>query len=247
MSLQPVSTLPARSGAALEQLNLGLEGLPLDAFLGWAVDAFGAGLAHVTSFGPTGMVILDQLLHLNPRLRVITLDTHFLFGETYELWERVERRYGLHRNCQPKLSPEAQAQQYGPHLWEVDPNLCCDLRKVRPMADALAGLAAWCTGVRRDQGPTRATTPLVAWDGRYQLFKLNPLAAWTRDDVWSYIRTHNLPYNRLHDHGYGSIGCTHCTQPSAHEGDERSGRWAGTAKTECGLHWAQPAPGAFAV
>jgi len=234
------STL-ARNGAALDELNRELESLSLDAFLKWSLDTFGVRVAHVTSFGPSGVVILDHLMRLKPAARVITIDTDFLFEETYDLWQSIRRRYGIQiAVVKSKLTPEAQAGVYGANLWETEADRCCDLRKVRPMAEALAGLDAWYTGIRRDQSGTRAVTPLVGWDARYELFKLSPLANWTRQRVWSYIRDHDVPYNRLHDQGYSSVGCTHCTRLPADAADERSGRWAGQQKTECGLHWAQP-------
>jgi phosphoadenosine phosphosulfate reductase len=104
-------------------------------------------------------------------------------------------------------------------------------------------LDGWYTGIRRDQAGQRSDTQLVAWDLRYNLFKLSPLAGWTKQQVWKYIRDNDVPYNRLHDQGYTSIGCTHCTRPPVNVDDERSGRWTGKQKTECGLHWAQPLPG----
>lgn len=240
--MNPHPPLP-KGGPDLAQLNRSLEPRDLDTFLGWSRAAFGAGAGLVTSFGPSGIVILDHLLRLDPSARVLTLDTQFLFAETYDLWEAVERRYGIRIEVvRPAVSPAEQERQYGPNLWASEPDVCCDLRKVQPMARAVAGLEAWYTGVRRDQSPGRAHTQLVAWDDRYGLFKLSPLAGWTREQVWAYIRDRDLPYNRLHDQGYPSVGCTHCTRPAAGV-DERAGRWAGQAKTECGLHWAPPARG----
>ena len=241
--METLLSLP-KNGAALDEINSELESLSLNAFLRWSLAQFGEGIAHVTSFGPSGVVILDHLLRLKPQMRVITLDTQFLFAESYDLWDIVRRRYGIRVEVvRPELSPQEQAAQYGPNLWEVEPDLCCHVRKVRPMAKALHGLSAWYTGMRRDQSATRANAPLVAWDTRYELFKLNPLANWTRQRVWTYIHDHDVPYNRLHDEGYTSIGCTHCTRPASNADDERSGRWAGIQKTECGLHWAKPALG----
>jgi phosphoadenosine phosphosulfate reductase len=235
------ATLP-RGGPELAALNAELEPLALDGFLRWSLETFGERVAAVTSFGASGMVILDHLLRLRPGVRVITLDTQLLFRESYELWEEVERRYAIRvEGVRPLLTPEEQADRYGPALWETEPNVCCDLRKVQPMQRVAATLDAWIAGIRRDQGQARAHTPLVGWDARNGLFKLAPLAGWTRAQVWEYIRAHDVPYNRLHDAGYASIGCTHCTRP-ANGGDERAGRWAGTAKTECGLHWAAPEP-----
>jgi phosphoadenosine phosphosulfate reductase len=230
-----------RAGAALDELNQELETLPLDAFLDWSLAVFGERIAHVTSFGPSGLVILDHLLHSKPALRVLSIDTDFLFTETYILWEQIEKHYGISIEAvRTPISPSEQDRQFGPALWETHPDACCNLRKVKPMAVALVGLDAWYTGIRRDQGGARASTRLVAWDTRYDLFKLSPLATWTREQVWDYIRRHDLPYNSLHDRGYTSIGCTHCTRPPVQGDGERSGRWAGQAKTECGLHWTAP-------
>ena len=223
-------------------LNRRLETRSLDAALRWCLETFGPRMAQVTSFGPAGMVILEHLMWLREAtgqtVQVITIDTGFLFGKTHELWEQVQQRYGLridvHRS---ELSTVGQAQRYGPKLWETAPDHCCHIRKVAPLGEALRGLDLWITGIRRDQSPTRAHTPFLAWDTKYNLLKLNPLAGWTRDDVWRYVRQHNLPYNRLHDQGYTSIGCTHCTRPATDARDERSGRWVGVEKTECGLHW----------
>ena len=241
--MQTALSLP-KDGIELDELNAGLEGLSLTEFLRWSLDTFGEKIAHVTSFGPSGVVILDHVLRLKPSIRVITLDTQFLFEETYDLWQNIERRYAIGIEVvRPELSPEEQARQYGANLWELEPDTCCAVRKVQPLTRALAGLDGWYTGIRRDQAGQRAATQLVAWDVRYSLFKLSPLANWTRQQVWRYIRDNDVPYNRLHDQGYTSIGCTHCTRPPASVDDERSGRWAGKQKTECGLHWAKPLGG----
>lgn len=240
----PVTLSLPKSGDELRQLNAQLETLSLSDFLRWSLEVFGEKVAAVTSFGASGVVILDHLLRIKPAARVITLDTQFLFDETYDLMRRIEDRYGATIEVvRPPLSPAEQERDYGANLWDVQPDLCCDLRKVRPLAGALQGLDAWYTGIRRDQGPSRADTPLVGWDQRYGLFKLSPVANWTRRDIWRYINANDVPYNNLHDVGYSSIGCTHCTRPPANIEDERSGRWAGKQKTECGLHWAQPIGG----
>ena len=167
-----------------------------------------------------------------PDARVFTLDTHVLFPETYETWRRVEERYGISVEVYQGPSLGRQAALHGDRLWETNPDACCDLRKVQPLEQALADVDAWISGVRRDQGPSRAGTPKLAWDRKHERWKANPLADWTERDVWRYIADHDLPYNALHDRGYASIGCTHCTQPGA----GREGRWAGTGKIECGLH-----------
>lgn len=226
-----------RSNVDYAALNAQLAPLSLADFLRWSQVTFGERLVQVTSFGPTGIVILDHLVKINPDVAVTTIDTGFLFDETYALWERVEKRYNIRLTViRPELTPQEQERLLGPMLWDLEPDVCCHERKVKPMAAAVAGQHAWITGLRRDQSGARSQTPLVAWDARYELFKLSPLANWGKDDVWSYIRAHDLPYNPLHDSGYSSIGCTHCTRPPAREDDERSGRWQGRMKTECGLH-----------
>ena len=209
---------------------------PLDQLLEWSLALFGDKVAQVSSFGPTGMVILDRLAQLSPGIRIVTIDPQFLFEETYALWEEIQRRYPITLDVRrPELSPAAQAQKYGPELWARDPDQCCALRKVVPLREVLHDLDAWITGLRRDQATTRSHLPLVMWDSKYNLVKINPLANWTRGQVWSYILDHKVPYNPLHDQGYASIGCTHCTQPSSNPANERSGRWQGQ-KIECGIH-----------
>jgi phosphoadenosine phosphosulfate reductase len=168
---------------------------------------------------------------------VFTLDTGFFFPETYELIEKVERRYSIQvEACRSVISPAEQASVYGDALWAVDPDRCCRLRKVEPLKQKLGELTAWVTAIRRDQTRARARTPKILWDARFELVKLNPLADWTLNQVWDYIGAHQVPYNPLHDRNYWSIGCTHCTRPVQIGEDPRAGRWAGFQKTECGLH-----------
>lgn len=215
-----------------------LAGLSPDQRLAWAVESFGRGLVLVTSFGPSGMVMLDHVARLAPELDVVTLDTGFLFPESYALLEAAQRRCPQLRFIvqRPQYNPEEQEQKFGPRLWERDPDLCCFVRKVAPLAEALRGRSAWISGLRRDQSAGRAATPLLRWDEQHQMPKLSPLADWTENEVWAYIRRHRLPYNALHDRGYPSIGCTHCTRAVRPGEEARAGRWAGRAKTECGLH-----------
>lgn len=219
------------------EINRRLESASLDTLLQWSLDTFGDRVAQVTSFGPAGIVILDHLARLSPGIRIITVDTDFLFSETYNLWDDVQRRYPIKLDVRRSaLTPAMQSHLHGSRLWEKDPNLCCYLRKVVPLQDVLRGLNGWLTGLRRDQSPTRTDIPLVGWDVKYDLVKINPLAGWTRNQVWSYVVEHKLPYNTLHDQGYASIGCTHCTKPTVTMTDERSGRWTGQQKVECGIH-----------
>lgn len=219
------------------QLNHHFEERSLEDLLTWGLSIFGDKMVQVTSFGPTGMIILAHLARLSPGISIISIDTGFLFEETLALQEEVQQRYPVHLDIRrPFLTPKEQAHLYGPDLWKRNPDLCCQLRKVDPLQNALQDAEAWLTGLRRDQSPTRGNIPLISWDSKYNLLKLNPLATWTRKDVWTYITKHNVPYNVLHNQGYASIGCTHCTRPSINLSDERSGRWQGIQKIECGIH-----------
>jgi phosphoadenosine phosphosulfate reductase len=165
------------------------------------------------------------------------LDTNVHFKETYETRDRLEQHYGVKFiQVLPKLTLEEQAQQHGEELWKTDPNACCNIRKVEPLTGILAKYDAWITGIRRDQAPTRANAKKVEYDVKFGLVKFNPLAAWTSEDVWNYIRANNVIYNPLHDQNYPSIGCEHCTRPVQPGEDPRAGRWSGFEKTECGLH-----------
>lgn len=207
--------------------------------LQWAFQTFGDGVEMASGFGVEGMALIDIAVRVNPRLRVFTIDTGFLFPETAHLIERAERHYGIRvEKVRSRLTPEDQAQIYGPALWNVNPDQCCGLRKVEPLREKLAGLRAWITAIRRDQTAVRASARKVEWDGKFQIVKINPIADWSRDDVWNHVRAHNVPYNTLHDVNYPSIGCTHCTRAIRPGEDPRAGRWSGFQKTECGLHLA---------
>lgn len=205
--------------------------------LQWAADTYGSRLAIVTSFQPTGIVTLHMLSEIAPDTPVLTLDTGLLFPETHHVMNELEARLNLNLlRVKPALSVQQQADVYGTPLWESDPNLCCNLRKVVPLNRALVGYDAWITGLRRDQSRQRTNTPVVAWDGRNQRVKISPLATWTEDMIWAYIHAHELPYNELHDHGYPSIGCWPCTASVSSDGYSRAGRWVNQNKIECGIH-----------
>ncbi len=219
-------------GVSTAQLSPDLEHLDAEGVVEYAVERFHPRLTLACSFQKEAAVTLDLLLRAAPDANVFTLDTHVLFPETYETWRRVEERYGIAVQVFEGPSLGRQAARHGDRLWERDPDACCDIRKVKPMDRALAGHDAWIAGLRRDQSPSRAGTPKIAWDAKHDMWKFNPLADWSDADVWRYIAAHDLPYNPLHDQGYPTIGCTHCTVP----GEGREGRWAGTGKTECGLH-----------
>ena len=217
---------------ASAQITPDLEHLGAEQVLEYAVERFHPRLAVACSFQKEASVVLDLVLGIAPDARVFTLDTHVLFPETYETWKRVEERYGIEVEVFQGPSLGRQAALHGDRLWERNPDACCDLRKVQPLKRALEGTEAWVAGLRREQSPSRASTPKLAWDAKHERWKFNPLADWTERDVWRYISERDLPYNALHDQGYPTIGCTHCTHP----GVGRDGRWAGSAKTECGLH-----------
>jgi phosphoadenosine phosphosulfate reductase len=208
------------------------EALSAEELVAWGVEHFHPRLALACSFQKEEAVLLDLLLSAQPDARVFALDTGVLFDETYETWRRVEERYGV--RIEPYAGPglAEQAAEHGEGLWARAPDRCCALRKVEPLSRALSGLDAWITGVRREQSPTRAGASKLEWDDRHGLWKLNPLVDWTEQELWAHIAERELPYNPLHDRGYESIGCTHCTRPGA----GRAGRWAGSEKTECGLH-----------
>lgn len=205
--------------------------------LRWAFVTFGGYVEIASGFGPEGVVLIDIAAKVQPEFRIFTLDTEFLFPETYSLMERIEKRYGLRvERLKSALAPDAQERLHGGALWNRDPDACCNLRKVEPLREKLSQLRAWVTSIRRDQTPDRAGALKVQWDAKFHLVKINPLADWTAAKVWRYIHDHDLPYNPLHDRGYPSIGCTHCTRTVQPGEDARAGRWSGFNKAECGLH-----------
>jgi phosphoadenosine phosphosulfate reductase len=208
------------------------ETLSADGVVSFMVDRFHPRLSLACSFQREEAVLLDMLLAIEPDARVFALDTHVLFPETYDVWRQVEKRYGIKVEVYQGPSLGRQAAVHGEALWERNPSLCCSIRKVAPLSEALAGLEGWITGLRREQSPTRAETKKIAWDERHELWQASPLADWTLAEVDAYVAERELPVNALHARGYSSIGCTHCTEP----GVGREGRWSGREKTECGLH-----------
>ncbi|WNR44250.1 phosphoadenylyl-sulfate reductase [Paenibacillus roseipurpureus] len=207
-----------------------------EALLKLAVDTF-PSLTLACSFGAEDVVLVDMLQKINPNVDIFYLDTNVHFEETYETKERLEKHYGTKFvQVLPKITLEEQAAQFGEELWKSDANQCCNIRKVEPLTDILRNYDAWITGIRRDQAPTRANAKKVEYDVKFGLIKFNPLAAWTSEQVWNYIREHNVIYNPLHDRNYPSIGCSHCTRQVMPGEDARAGRWSNSEKTECGLH-----------
>ncbi len=204
----------------------------------WAYSIFGDKLSYACSFGAEGMVLIDLISKIRPDARVVFLDTHLHFKETYELIDRVKRKYPFLQidMIEPELTIEAQAQRYGAELWQKEPDRCCHLRKVEPLARALQHAEAWLSGLRRQQSASRTHTNYVNRDPKFHKIKICPLIHWSWENIWSYIQLHQLPYNALHDRGYPSIGCENCTQPVIGQDDSREGRWTGFNKKECGLH-----------
>lgn len=225
----------------LKTLAADLESSPADRILQTAFDRFHTDeIVFATAFGAEGMVILDLLSKVEPGAKVLYVDTQFFFRPTYELIEKAKERYPSFEwiRVLPELTPAQQAERHGPELYKRDPDACCRMRKVLPLKKFFegSGLQAWITSLRRESSPTRANVPVVHRDPVYGLVKFNPLARWTWDEVWRHIRKHSVPYNTLHDYQFPSIGCWPCTRAVGPGEDSRAGRWAGHAKTECGLH-----------
>ena len=218
-----------------------LESASPDEIIGWAVARFGDRLTMGTAFGPEGMTILARLARIAPDVSVFNLDTGYQFQETLDLRDEVERRYGINvALMKPEISVEEYEAKHGGPVYKTNPNQCCHDRKILVIQKAIIGKHAWISAIRRDQSPDRARAPIVGWDKKFNLVKVNPLANTTKADIWKYITENDVPYNPLHDQGYPSIGCQPCTRPVLFGGDDREGRWNGFEKTECGLHSLEP-------
>lgn len=226
----------------IAELQSAAESWSPDQTLAWAFETFGNRVAISSAFGAEGMVLIDLASRVQKDFRLFTVDTEFLFPETYALVDRIEQRYGIAiEKVYSLLSPEEQERTHGAALWTRDPDRCCNLRKVEPLRRKLNELDAWITSIRRDQTTARAVARKIEWDEKFGLVKINPIVDWTSKQVWRYIQQHDVPYNALHDQSYPSIGCIHCTSPVRPGEDPRAGRWPGFAKTECGLHIIAPA------
>jgi phosphoadenosine phosphosulfate reductase len=229
-------TLPISPEEA-DRLADELEDATAEEVLRRAVELFSPHIVLTCSWQKQSSVLVHMISEIAPDTRVVTFDTGVLFPETYETRDRLMERYPLRFEAiEPELTLAAQAQAHGDALWERDPDACCGIRKVAPLERALDGMDAWITGIRREQSQTRQNARKIEVDPRRGVVKVQPLVAWTNRDVWRYIWRHSIPYNPLHDHGYPSIGCVPCTQSVNAGSDERSGRWRGTGKIECGLH-----------
>ncbi len=223
----PLGTPDLADLAELAEVSRQFEDAPAAEIVAWATERFGDGIVLASSF--QDCVLLDIALRVAPDLEVVFLDTGFHFAETLWFADRVQQRYRMN------LTVMHPAVEVG-DLWQLDVDSCCGARKVEPLARALEGRAAWMTAVRRVEAPTRATTPIVTYDIGRGLVKVNPIAAWTDEQVDAYIADNDLPIHPLVDRGYPSIGCWPCTRPVAPGEDPRAGRWSGQSKTECGLH-----------
>lgn len=256
--VRPQGTLPPREGegtalppdihqvpqptpellAEMEEASRMLESESAERILTWAVRRFFPRLTMATAFGPEGCLILSMLAKIEPRVYVFNLDTGYQFEETLQLRDRIAREYGIEVDLQkPDTTVEEYERLHGGPLYSTDPDRCCFDRKIRVLYRVTRNFDAWASGIRRDQSPMRAGTPIVRWDKKFGLVKISPLANWTKRDVWKRIVEDKVPYNPLHDQGYPSVGCRPCTRHVVDgDSDERAGRWTGFAKTECGLH-----------
>lgn len=223
-----VFEVPDFTDEELAELNVEFERMPASKVIQWAVDQFAPHLCLSASMNDA--VLIDLATKVDPGIEVVFIDTGYHFPETLETVETVRKRYGL--NLRMMTVPHHDEE-----LWRVDPENCCSAVKVGQLDRALAGKAAWMSGLRRDEAATRGQAPIVARDLR-GLVKVNPIATWSDLDVEGYIADHDVPVNPLVLEGYPSIGCMPCTQKPTDPNDPRSGRWAGQGKTECGLHQA---------
>ena len=230
----------------IQELNERFNRAPTEDILRWAWDEFGPRSAIGTSFQGAGLVMMHLAKTAGLPFPVFTIDTGLLFPETVALKQRLENFFGFPIEVlAPDLTVGQQAAAHGPELWQRDPDLCCTMRKVLPLQTKLDQLDCWITGLRRQQSDIRSAIGIVEvylFDeatGR-KIVKLNPMANWSRDAVWDYLKAHRIPYNPLQNQGYRSIGCHPCTARSDATGNERSGRWTGFNKTECGIHTFMP-------
>jgi phosphoadenosine phosphosulfate reductase len=215
---------------AIAQLpDLDFEAMSAEELLVWAHEEFGDRLCLTCSWQRQSSALVHMVSELGLDVDVIELDTLVLFPETYATRDQLVGRYDLKLKSFGPIDPIDR-------LWETDPDRCCGIRKVEPLERALAGYDAWITGIRREQSPSRANAQKVEWSERYGVWKIQPLVDWSSKRVDAYLTVNEVPYNPLHDRGYPSIGCIHCTRPVAAGEDERSGRWAGSGKLECGIH-----------
>ncbi|PZM94978.1 MAG: phosphoadenylyl-sulfate reductase [Actinobacteria bacterium] len=232
---EPGRRSPAELKELADRAGRELEGAPAEEIVRWAVDTFGDRFCVTSSMADA--VVAHIASRVAPGVDVIFLDTGLHFPETLKVRDIVARTLPVNvRSIRPRLTVAQQDAEYGPRLYNRDPDLCCQLRKVEPLEEVLAQYDAWAAGLRRDESPTRANTPVVHFDARRGKVKVNPIATWTQADVDAYIARWNVPVNELFQQGYTSIGCWPCTRRTKEGEDPRAGRWSMFDKTECGLH-----------
>lgn len=239
MSAEPLEQWEPRSPVQLRAVvdRMGPELADATAYevLDWAAAEFGEGLAVASSMADA--VLPHLAARALPGVDVVFLDTGYHFEETLRTRDEVVRRLPVRvLSIEPVRSVAQQDADFGPDLFGTDPGACCRMRKTEPLTTALQGYEAWATGLRRADSAARASTATVAWDERHRMVKVNPIAAWTDEQVAAYVAEHDVPVNPLVEQGYTSIGCGPCTLRPLLADDARSGRWAGFAKSECGLH-----------
>ena len=221
--------------ALAERAAAELEGASALDLLRWTDENFGGN--YVVASNMQDAVLVDLAAKVRPGVDVLFLDTGYHFVETIGTRDAVEAVYDINVvNVTPENTVEKQDELFGKDLFAREPNECCRMRKVEPLSKALRGYSAWVTGIRRVEAPTRANAPLISWDKAFGLVKINPLAAWTDEEMQAYIDDNDVLVNPLVFEGYPSIGCAPCTAKPVEGADPRSGRWAGLSKTECGLH-----------
>lgn len=238
------ATKPVYSPEEIQRLNSELRGKAAEEIVRWAGETFGSDIKFANSFGAEDVVLMDMISRVAPQIRVFTLDTGRLNDETYEVMEAARFRYPnipieVMFPDREKVEKLVRTKGFYSFRESVENRReCCAIRKVEPLKRALADAVAWMTGLRREQSVTRTDTEAVEWDEGNGLVKVNPLVDWTNDDVWAYIREHKVPYNKLHDKGYPSIGCAPCTRAIKPGEDIRAGRWwwENPEYKECGLH-----------
>ena len=221
----------------LAEWSASLEGKSPRDVLAWAAEHFASSLTMGTGFGPEGMCIIHMLSEVAPGTDIFNLETGYQFPETLALRDAIRDRYGIEVRLErpDETVAEYEARHGGP-LYKERPDQCCFDRKIRVLQRVALNYQAWISAIRRDQSPDRARAPVIGWDKKFGLVKINPLVNWTKQDVWKLITDAGIPYNPLHDQGYTSIGCQPCTRAVLFGEDERAGRWSNFAKTECGLH-----------
>ena len=213
------------------------EPLRAEELVEFASEAFGGRLVLTCSWQLGTSILVHMTRRVAPETRLVEIDTGLLFPETHAARERLVDHYGLEvETLRPLQSVAEQAATYGDALWARDPDRCCGLRKVAPLEQAIRDADGWLTGIRRDQTSSRASAPKLVLDPRRGVVKVQPLVDWSERDCWRYIYQNGIPYNELHDRGFPSIGCTPCTRAAGSDEDARAGRWAGSGKSECGLH-----------